>query len=82
MRDVTLAGRRFAVTRFTNIIDDCWTGAVPQRSGEPRGTTGSDRGCGQGPNIASPQVSAVSAAGKPKFPKLRAPAARPGSPGS
>jgi len=25
MSDVTLAGRRFAVTRFTNVVDDCWS---------------------------------------------------------
>ena len=34
MRDVTLAGRRFAVTRFTNIIDDCWTMEYAELGGD------------------------------------------------
>jgi hypothetical protein len=25
MSDVTLAGRRFAVTRLTNVVDGCWS---------------------------------------------------------
>ncbi|WUD77156.1 hypothetical protein OG937_38375 [Streptomyces sp. NBC_00510] len=34
MSDVTLAGKRFTVTRFTNIIDDCWTMEYAERGGD------------------------------------------------
>ncbi|MET9876461.1 hypothetical protein ABZZ36_17775 [Actinacidiphila glaucinigra] len=34
MGDVTLGGKRFAVTRFTNIIDDCWTMEYTELGGD------------------------------------------------
>ncbi|WP_166028278.1 hypothetical protein [Streptomyces chilikensis] len=34
MSDVTFAGRRFAVTRFTNIIDDCWSMEYAELGGD------------------------------------------------
>ena len=35
MSDETLAGRRFAVTQFTNIVDGCWSMEYVELGGDP-----------------------------------------------